>query len=149
MGGLLYSQRISSFWLHAQALYRYFPENGDDYRFGNETQAGLALHYTPNYDVVVGIEMDVAHAGRNEDMGVEIGNTGGTRANIALIGDWRIMNLIGGNLNLRGTVGVPVYEDLNSQDLTNVIGQRYTQAQLGGGFFANVMLSFNTRFGDM
>lgn len=149
MGGLLYSQRIRSFWLHAQALYRYYPENGDNYRFGNEAQAGLAVHYTPNYDVVVGIEMDAAHTDRNEDRGMEIGNTGGTRANIALIGDWRMMNLMGGNFNLRGTVGIPIYEDLNSQDFINTNGQPYTQVQLGGGVFATVMLSFNTRFGDM
>jgi nitrous oxide reductase accessory protein NosL len=148
LGGLLYSQRLGHFWLHAQALYRYFPENRDDYKFGDETQAGLAIHYTPNYDMVLGIEMDASYTDENEDLGIKIGNTGGTRANLALVFDWRFLNAFGGNMNLRGSVGLPVYEDLNSQDFLNAGGKKFTQSQLGEGFFANLVINFNTRFGD-
>jgi len=51
-------------------------------------------------------------------------------------------------MNLRGSVGLPVYEDLNSQDFLNAGGKKFTQSQLGEGFFANLVINFNTRFGD-
>lgn len=148
LGGLLYSQRWNHLWFHGQAIYRFSTENGDDYKFGDETQAGLAIHYTPHYDIMLGIEMDASHTEKNEDMGISIGNTGGDRVNLALVFDWRFMNALGGNLNLRGSAGLPVYEDLNSQDYLNANGQKFTQSQLGGGFFANLAISFNTRFGE-
>jgi len=148
LGGLLYSQKWESFWFHAQALYRVSPTNSSDYKFGDEIQGGLAVHYTPNYDLMLGVEMDVANALENEDRSIKIGNTGGTRANLAFVFDWRFLNALGGNLNLRGSVGLPVYEDLNSQDFLNAGGQRYTQAQLGEGFFASLVINFNTRFGQ-
>ncbi len=62
--------------------------------------------------------------------------------------DWRFLNALGGNFNLRGSAGLPVYEDLNSQDFVNASGQTFTQAQFGGGFFANLVVNFNTRFGQ-
>ena len=102
LGGLLYSQKWESFWFHAQALYRVSPENNDDYKFGDEIQGGLAVHYTPHYDFMLGIEMDVSKTMENEDRGIEIGNTGGTRSNLAFVFDWRFLNAFGGNLNLRG-----------------------------------------------
>jgi nitrous oxide reductase accessory protein NosL len=148
LGGLLYSQKWESFWFHAQALYRILPTNNDDYKYGNEFQGGLAVHYTPHYDLMLGIEMDVSDALKNEDNGIEIGNTGGTRSNLAFVFDWRFLNALGGNFNLRGSVGLPVYEDLNSQDFVNAAGQTFTQAQIGGGFFANLVINFNTRFGQ-
>jgi len=148
LGGLLYSQKWESFWFHGQALYRLSPENNDDYKFGDEIQGGLAVHYTPHYDIMLGIEMDVSKTMENEDRGIEIGNTGGTRANMAFVFDWRFLNAFGGNLNLRGSVGLPVYEDLNSQDFWNASGQKYTQVQLGEGFFASLVINFNTRFGQ-
>ena len=148
LGGLLYSQKWESFWFHAQALYRVSPNNSNDYKFGDEYQGGLAVHYTPNYDLMLGVEMDASKAMENEDRGIQIGNTGGTRANLALVFDWRFLNAFGGNLNLRGSAGLPVYEDLNSQDFLNAGGQKYTQAQLGEGFFASLVITFNTRFGE-
>ena len=148
LGGLLYSQKWESFWLHAQALYRVLPSNNDDYDFGDEIQGGLAVHYTPHYDLMLGIEVDVSNALKNEDKGIKIGNTGGTRSNMAFVFDWRFLNALGGNFNLRGSAGLPVYEDLNSQDFVNASGQTFTQAQLGGGFFANLVVNFNTRFGQ-
>jgi nitrous oxide reductase accessory protein NosL len=148
LGGLLYSQKWESFWFHGQVLYRVSPENNDDYKFGNEFQGGIAVHYTPNYDIMLGIEMDASDTQENEDRGMKIGNTGGTRANLAFVFDWRFLNAFGGNLNLRGSVGLPVYEDLNSQDFQNAAGRTYTQVQLGEGFFASLVINFNTRFGQ-
>jgi nitrous oxide reductase accessory protein NosL len=147
-GGLLYSQRWSDFWFHAQGLYRHNPENGDDYKYGDETQAGVALHYTPNYDLMLGLELDALLAAKNEDRGIELGNTGGTRVNLAAVCDWRFANLLGGNLTLRGSAGLPLYEDLNSQDFVNAMGREFTQVQLGGGFFAGLVLNYNFRFGQ-
>lgn len=49
-GGLLYSQRWKDFWMHTTALYNANPENSDNYAFGDVASAGLALHYTPNYN---------------------------------------------------------------------------------------------------
>jgi hypothetical protein len=147
LGGLLNSHKWESFWFHGQALYRFSPKNNDDYKFGDEVQGGLAVHYTPNYDWMLGLEMDLSKAMENEDRGIKIGNTGGTRANLAFVFDWRFLNAFGGNLNLMGSVGLPVYEDLNSQDFLNAGGQSYTQTQLGEGFFASLVINFNTRFG--
>lgn len=147
-GGLLYSQRWEAFWFHAQALYRNIPSNGDDYNFGDEFQGGMAVHYTPNYNWMLGLEMDLSNTSKNEDRGIEIGNTGGTRSNLAFVFDWRFLNALGGNFNLRGSVGLPVYEDLNSQNFVNAAGQNYTQAQIGEGFFANLIINFNTRLGQ-
>ncbi|MBI5590006.1 MAG: nitrous oxide reductase accessory protein NosL [Deltaproteobacteria bacterium] len=148
LGGLLYSHKWESFWFHGQAVYRVSPKNSNDYKFGDEYQGGLAVHYTPHYDIMLGVEMDASRAMKNEDRGIEIGNTGGTRANLAFVFDWRFLNAFGGNLNLRGSVGLPVYEDLNSQDFVNAGGRTYTQTQLGEGFFASLVINFNTRFGQ-
>jgi hypothetical protein len=148
LGGLLYSHKWESLWFHGQALYRFLPENSSDYKFGDEIQGGLAIHYTPHYDVMLGIECDTAKAMKNEDRDIKIGNTGGTRTNLAFVFDWRFLNALGGNFNLRGSVGLPVYEDLNSQAFVNAAGKTYTQVQLGEGFFANLVINFNTRFGQ-
>jgi len=148
LGGLLYSHKWESFWFHAQATYRVIPENGDDYDFGDGFQGGLAVHYTPHYDLMLGIEMDISNTLKNEDKGIRLGNTGGTQSNLAFVFDWRFLNAFGGNFNLRGSAGLPVYEDLNSQDFKNAAGQKFTQAQLGEGFFANLAVTFNTRFGQ-
>ena len=147
--GLLYSQRFHRIWLHGQGLYRPYVENSDDYKLGDEAQIGAALHYTPHYDYMVGIETDLLHALKNKDGGLEIGNTGGTRVNLAFVFDWRFVNAFGGNFTLRGSVGLPVYEDLNSQRFTNPKGQEFRQVQLGGGFFANVVVNYNRRFNPL
>jgi nitrous oxide reductase accessory protein NosL len=145
--GLLYSHKWESFWFHTQALYRYFPENGSDYKFGDEMQGGLAIHYTPHFDMMLGIEFDISETEKNEDRGIEIGNTGGTRSNLTLVVDWRFFNAFGGNFNLRGSAGLPVYEDLNSETFVNPMGNPFTQVQLGEGYFASLVITFNTRFG--
>ncbi|MDD5577692.1 MAG: hypothetical protein PHY16_00260 [Methylobacter sp.] len=64
-GGLLYSQRWKDFWLHTTALYNVNPKNDDNFAFGDVATAGLALHYTPNYNWMVGIEMDAGYTEKN------------------------------------------------------------------------------------
>ncbi len=145
-GGLLYSERWKDFWMHLNAIYQVNPENSDDYAFGDQLLGGIALHYTPNYDLLVGIEADAAYAQKNEDRGIPVDNTGGVRSNVAFVLDWRFLNAFGGNFKLRSSVGLPVYEDLNFNPVRGPRGP-FTQAQLGGGFFANLAISFSIRPG--
>jgi nitrous oxide reductase accessory protein NosL len=144
-GGLLYSQRWKDFWLHTSALYTVNPENDEHYAFGDAATVGLALHYTPNYDLMLGIEMDASYTEKSEDQGFRIGNSGGTVTNLAFVGDWRFLNAFGGNFKLRGSVGLPVYEDLNHSDAVNPRGQPFQQVQLGDGFFANLAVQWTFR----
>jgi len=143
-GGLLYSQRWKNIWLHTSALYTVNPENDHDYAFGDVATVGLALHYTPNYDLMFGVELDTSYSQKNEDQGYKIGNTGGTVTNLAFVGDWRFLNAFGGNFKLRGSVGLPIYEDLNSKDARNARGA-YQQVQLGDGFFGNLAIQWTFR----
>lgn len=140
-GGLLYSYNYRNLWVHSSATYTGRLENGDDYKFGNEAAAGLAFHYAPHYNYMFGVEFDALYAEKNELRGVKVGNTGGTRANVSFVGDWRFLNALGGNFTLRGAIGFPMYENLNSQ----TVGPR-EQVQLGGGWFANIALNYATRF---
>jgi hypothetical protein len=128
-------------------VYNYNPENSDDYKFGDIFTAGAALHYTPNYDLMLGIESDASYIWKNEDDGDSIGNTGGTRVNLAFVFDWRFLNGFGGNFKLRGAAGLPIYEDLNYKDMVNPMSrQPFDQVQLGGGYFANLAITWTTRF---
>jgi len=147
-GGMLYSQRWKDFWFHASALYTVNPENDDDFSYGDVVTGGLALHYTPNYDWMVGVEMDASYTAENQDRGNDLGNSGGTVTNLAFVSDYRFLNALGGNFKLRGSVGLPIYEDLNYQNLNNrTPGRegRYVQGQLGDGFFANLSLVWTFR----
>jgi hypothetical protein len=146
-GGFLYSQRWKDFWFHGSAIYDFNSENHDDYKFGDVFTVGAALHYTPNYDLMVGLEADVSYVWRDEDMGYKIGNTGGTRSNLAFVFDWRFLNAFGGNFKLRGSIGFPVYENLNYREMINPTSrQPFNQVQLGGGFFTNLAITWTTRF---
>jgi nitrous oxide reductase accessory protein NosL len=146
-GGLLYSQRWKNFWFHGSAIYDFNAKNHDDYKFGDLFTLGAALHYTPNYDLMLGLEMDVGYAWKNEDGGYQIGNTGGTRSNLAFVFDWRFFNAFGGNFKLRGAIGFPVYENLNYKEMINPTSrQPFNQVQLGGGFFTNLAITWTTRF---
>lgn len=136
-GGLLYTQRYRNIWLHGLASYTRKLENGDNYKFGDESRAGLALHYTPNYDLMFGLELDGLHQAENENNGVSVVNTGGERSNLSGVVDWRFLTALGGNFSLRMTAGLPVYEDLNYQGNT---------VALGGGYFVNCSISFKRRF---
>jgi nitrous oxide reductase accessory protein NosL len=143
-GGLLYSERWKDFWLHTSALYNVNPKNDDDYAFGNVASVGLGLHYTPNYNWMVGVELDASYTEKNEDRSTKIGNTGGTVTNLAVVTDWRFLNAFGGNFKLRSSVGLPIYEDLNSQKARNARGE-FEQVQLGDGFFANIAIMWTFR----
>ncbi len=122
-GGLLYSQRWKDWWFHGMAVYEVNPENSDRYAFGDSALAAVALHYTPNYNL----------------MG------GGTQSNLAFVTDYRFMNAFGGNFKLRSSVGLPIYEDLNYTNVVNARGQPFQQVQLGNGFFANVAVQWTYR----
>jgi nitrous oxide reductase accessory protein NosL len=145
-GGLIYSQRWEDFWFHGNLFYQVNPENNDHYSYGDQSIASIGLHYTPSYDLVLGVEMDAIYNDKNRDGRIRIGNTGGTEANIAGIFDWRMFNGMGGNFNLRGAVGLPFYQDLNYYDFRSPLGGPARQVQLGEGFFANIAFTWQTRF---
>jgi len=146
-GGLLYSQRWKDFWLHASALHQVNPENDDEFKYGDVTTGGLAFHYTPNYDLMVGIELDASYTQKNQDRGYAIGNSGGVVTNLAFVSDYRFLNAFGGNFKLRGSVGLPIYEDLNSRTINYGPNNRFnlTQVQPGDGFFANLAIQWTYR----
>jgi len=145
-GGMLYSQRWKDFWLHTSALYTVNPENDDDFAYGDVVNGGVALHYTPNYDLMIGIEIDASYAAENQYRGLDIGNSGGGTTNLAFVSDYRFLNAFGGNFKLRGSIGLPIYEDLNSKKFYNANGRgTQEQVQLGDGFFANIALVWSFR----
>jgi nitrous oxide reductase accessory protein NosL len=139
--GLIYSQRISDLWLHAMLTYRHRLENSDNYRFGDETNFGAAIHYTPNYNFMFGLELNGVDYARNEYNDVELGNTGGFRSYATGVSNWRFLTAMGGNFNLRLSVSVPLYEDMNHYDTMGM-----EKAQLGGGYSGSALLSFKRRF---
>ena len=143
-GGLVYSQRWKDFWLHTNAIYDVNPENGDDFAYGDVATAALALHYTPNYNLMVGIEMDATYTEKNTDHGFKVGNSGGTAANLAFVSDYRFLNAFGGNFKLRNSIGFPMYQDSNYQNAKNARGD-YQQVQLGSGFFVNASVVWTFR----
>jgi len=140
-GGLLYTYRFSDFWLHTMAAYTHKLENSDNYKFGDQTQLGLALHYTPNYNWMFGIETDMVYCDKNELRGNDIGNTGGTRSKLTAVASWRFLTALGGNFNLRLTGGIPLYEDLNHSASMGM-----ETVQLGEGWFGSLSISFKRRF---
>jgi hypothetical protein len=139
--GLLFSNRIKDFWFHYMASYRLNIENSDDYRFGDVASLGAAAHYTPNYNLMLGVEIDGKHYAKNENQGKDVDNTGGFRSYVTGIVNWKFLTAMGGNFNIRLVGGVPVYENLNHYAMGSM-----EKVQLGGGYFANVMLSFKRRF---
>ncbi len=128
-GGLLASARHGDFWLHGEISHIFRPKNGD-YDFGDTTKVGLAVHYTPNPDLMLGLETDYTDTGKDEFQGKDYDFTGGKQANLAVVGSWRFLTALGGNFNVKATAGVPYYEDVNAYGL-------------GGNYFANLMLTFN------
>lgn len=144
-GGLLYSQRLGDFWVHSQALYRVNPPNDDGVALGDSFNGALALHYNPNFKWLTGIEFDATHTDRSARNGAIYANSGGDRLNLTFVGDYRLFNGLGGNFTLRGAVGVPIYEDLNvGRPVTNAFGTS-VPVQLGGGYFVNLAIQYNTR----
>ena len=143
-GGMLYSQRWKDFWLHTSALYTANPENDDDYAFGDVVTGGVALHYTPNYNLMFGVELDASYTAESQYRGFDIGNSGGTVTNLAFVSDYRFLNAFGGNFKFRGSIGLPIYEDLYSKKLQSARGD-YQQVQLGDGFFVNASIVWTFR----
>jgi hypothetical protein len=139
--GLLFSNRIQEFWFHYMVSYTANLENSDEYKFGDVTRFGAALHYTPNYDLMLGLEVDGAEYGKNEYLGVKINNTGGFRSYLSGIVSWKFFTALGGNFNLNVSGGIPLYEDMNHYTTGT-----QEKAQLGGGYIFNTMLSFKRRF---
>lgn len=131
-GGLLASARYGDFWFHTEASYTVKPENNDDYDFGDIAKIGLAAHYTPNPDFMIGLETDYTNTDKDEDQGVVNNHSGGKKAIAAVISNWRFLTALGGNFNLKVSAGVPYYEDVNAYGL-------------GGNYFANTMVSFKRR----
>lgn len=131
--GIMYSQRFADFWFHSMLSYTHKLENSDNYKFGDETRFGAALHYTPNFDLMFGLEINGTEYEENEFNGLYEPDSGGFRSYGTGVINWRFLTVWGGNLNLRLAAGLPIYEDMDG-------------IQLGGGYFTNATLSFKRRF---
>lgn len=95
---------------------------------------------------MVGIEMDASYTEKSEERGYKIGNSGGTVTNLAFVFDYRFLNAFGGNFKLRGSVGLPIYEDLNTKHVVLANPRReFDQVQLGDGFFGNLAVTWTYR----
>ncbi len=139
--GLLYSQRISDFWIHTMLTYTHHLENNDNYKFGDETNFGAAIHYTPNYNLMIGMELNGTDYAKSEYNDVKLDNTGGFRSYATGVGNWRFLTALGGNFNLRLSMSLPIYEDMN-----HYTSMGLEKTQLGGGYAGSAVLSFKRRF---
>lgn len=140
-GGLLFSHRYKNFWFHYLASYTAMLENSDEYRFGDTTRFGAAAHYTPTYDLMMGLEIDGAYSAKDTYQGATVENTGGFRSNVSAVVDWKFLTAFGGTFSIRAAGGVPIYEYLNHYSVGAM-----EKAKLGGGYFVNVAVNFNRRF---
>lgn len=112
-GGLLGSIRFGDFWVHGELSYLANTENSDNYEFGDIAKVGAALHYTPNYDVMLGLELDATDIGKNTFNGVNMENSGGEAVMLTAVGSWRFLSALGGNFTMSGSYGQPLYQDVN------------------------------------
>jgi nitrous oxide reductase accessory protein NosL len=140
-GGVLFSHRYKDFWFHYLASYTAMLENGDDYKFGDLTRFGAAIHYTPTYDVMAGIEVDGSYQAKDKYLDANVDNTGGFRSNVAVVGEWKFLTAFGGNFSVRASGGIPIYEDFNHYR----VGQS-EKVKVGGGYFATGTINFSRRF---
>jgi nitrous oxide reductase accessory protein NosL len=140
-GGFLFSHRYKDFWFHYLTSYTARLENSDDYRFGDIAHIGAAVHYTPNYDLMAGLELDASYTAKDKYIGSNVGNTGGFATDLTGVVDWKFITAFGGNFSVRVTAGLPVYEDLNHYSMGMM-----EKAKLGGGYFGTAMISFKRRF---
>jgi hypothetical protein len=138
-GGPGFSQRIGPFWFHYLVSYTATLENKDDYKFGNTTRGGVAIHYTPTYNLMVGLEGDANYYEKSEYGGVDVGNTGGFRSYLAGVLDYKFLTALGGNFSVRLTGGIPIYEDMN-----HYREGMSEKVQMGGGYFVNAMITFKS-----
>lgn len=132
-GGLLYSQHIGLFWLHAAAEYLYNFENSRDYKFGDVAKGGLALHFTPSTRTMIGLEFDASKTLKNESDGQTVADTGVEGVYGSLVAQQRLAMFWGGNFDLRAMFGVPIYE-------------RVEGIQLGETFHAAAGVQWKRRF---
>lgn len=132
-GGLLGSLRFGDFWVHTELSFLVNPENDDNYDFGDVAKLGAALHYTPNYDVMIGVELDATDTGKNEFNGVTMENSGGQAVTLTAVGSWRFLSALGGNFTVSGSYGQPLYQDVNWYGLET-------------DYAATAMLNFTYRF---
>ncbi len=140
-GGLLFSHRYKDFWFHYLASYTAMLENGDDYKFGDTTRFGAAVHYTPNYDIMMGIEIDGAYSAKDKYLDINVDNTGGFRSNLSGVAEWKFLSAMGGTFSVRGSGGAPIYENLYHYK----VGQS-EKVKLGGGYFVSGTINFSRRF---
>lgn len=131
--GLLGSVRYGDFWVHGELSHLVNRENGDDYDFGDVTKIGAALHYTPNYDVMLGLELDATDTGKSEYKGVTRENSGGRAVSLTAVASWRFLSALGGNFTLNGSYGAPLYQDVNWYGLE-------------ADYAATAMLNYSHRF---
>jgi hypothetical protein len=110
---VLSSIRFGDFWVHSELSSLINRENSDNYNFGDVTKLGAALHYTPNYDVMLGLELDATNTGKNEFNGVTMDNSGGQAVTLTAVGSWRYLSALGGNFTVNGSYGQPLYQDVN------------------------------------
>ena len=140
-GGLLFSHRFKDFWFHYLASYTTMLENNDDYKFGDTTRFGAALHYTPNYDIMLGLEIDGAYMAKDRYLDQDMNSTGGFKSNLTGVAEWKFMTAMGGTFSVRGSGGVPIYEDLNHY----AVGAS-EKVKLGGGYFVSGSINYSRRF---
>ncbi|MDP2107084.1 MAG: hypothetical protein Q8J76_13900, partial [Desulfobulbaceae bacterium] len=127
------SIRCGDFWVHGELSHLVNRENGDDYDFGDVTKLGAALHYTPTYDLMLGLELDATDTGKNEFKGKTMENSGGRAVSLTAVASWRFLSALGGNFTLNGSYGVPLYQDVNWYGLES-------------DHAATAMLNFSHRF---
>ncbi len=120
-GGAMWSQHIGKFWFHSSLLYIHNFENCDDFQFGDGLKGGVAFHFTPTPDNVVGLELDGSFSERSQLNGEDIHDSGGKHVYATLVTHNRIFLVWGGNLNVRGMFGIPLYEDVKGVQL----GEKY------------------------
>lgn len=132
-GGLLGSLRFGDFWIHGELSFLVNPENDDEYDFGDIAKLGMAVHYTPNYDVMLGLELDATNVGKNDFNGATMENSGGEALTLTAVGSWRFLSALGGNFSLSGSYGQPLYQDVNWYGLET-------------DYVASCMLTFTYRF---
>jgi len=140
-GGLLFSHRYKNLWFHYMASYTAMSENGDDYKFGDITRLGAAVHYTPNYDLMAGLETDGTYSAKDKYAGDNVDNTGGFRSNISAVTEWKFLTAFGGTFSVRASGGIPLYEDLNHYSMGAA-----EKVKLGGGYFVTGTINFSKRF---
>jgi hypothetical protein len=105
--GPLYSQHIGAFWLHGSLVYKYNFENNDDVQSGDSLQGGVAVHYTHNYDQMVGLEVDGTATSKTQTNGADTPNTGRTNVFANAVAHWPSRPVLGRQFQHPGLGGCP------------------------------------------